>query len=69
MLEALEGLLALRLRAVGVHDRALDAVLGEVRLEAVGAVLGAREDERARGLVVAQEVRRSSSVFCSAVTG
>ena len=33
----------------------LDAVLGEMGLEAVGAVLGAREDQGAGGLVMAQE--------------
>ena len=67
-LETLEGLFALLLGAVGVHDRALDAVLGELPLEAVGTVLGAREDQGPLGLW-SRRNWTSESVFWSAVTG
>ena len=46
-LEAVERALALVLRAVAVHGRGLEALLGELLRDAVGAALGAREDEHA----------------------
>ena len=55
VLEAVEGVLPLRLGAVGVDGRALDAVTLQVAAHAVGAVFGPGEDEHSVELLLLEE--------------
>ena len=55
VLEAVERVLALRLGAVGVDGRALDAAALQVLADPVGAVLGAGEDEHAVELLLFEQ--------------
>ena len=66
VLEVLERARALRLCLVGVHRRRLDARLLEMPHDAIGAMLGAREDQHRIDRLVFAAARRAARSCCRA---